>query len=87
MSPPPQNPPVNPSHDGANEVPSGWTQLPLDHLPSPTFWPAGLGLGITFLCWGLITSWVVLVVGLIVFSGCLAGWIADIRHERRHPHA
>lgn len=81
------NPPNDEVPAQLENVPAGWTPLPLDHLPSPTFWPAGLALGITFLFWSLITSWVVFVVGLIVFTGSLAGWIADIRHERAHPHA
>ncbi len=75
------NPPADPS------LPPGWTPLPLEHLPAPTFWPAGFGLAITFIFWGLITSWVVLVVGLALFVVSLAGWIADLRHETRTPHA
>lgn len=65
-------------------IPPGWTRLPLDHLPTPTFWPAGLALGITFLFWSLITSWVVFVVGLALFAVSLGGWIRDINHEREH---
>jgi hypothetical protein len=82
------NPVQQPSESPrAAEVPPGWTQLPVEHLPEPTFWPAAFGLGITFVFWGLISSWVVFVVGLIAFAGALAGWIADIRHERKHPHS
>lgn len=62
--------------------PSVWTDLPAEHLPTPTFWPAGLGLGITFVFWGLISSWVVFAVGVVLFVGSLAGWIVDLRHER-----
>ena len=36
------------------------------------------------LFWGLITSWVVLVVGLVLFTASLAGWITEIRYERKH---
>ncbi|WP_146180350.1 hypothetical protein [Opitutus sp. ER46] len=68
----------------AADVPSGWTPLPLEHLPAPTFWPAGLALAITFLFWGLISSWVILVIGLGLFAVSLGGWIKDIRHERKH---
>lgn len=64
-----------------------WTRLPPAHLPAPTFWPAAFGLGITFVFWGLISSSVVLIVGLVVFAGALAGWIADLRHERHDPHS
>lgn len=63
-----------------------WTALPLEHLPLPTYWPAALGLAITFIFWGVITSWVVLVVGLALFAVSLGGWIYDIRHERKHAH-
>ena len=62
----------------------GWTQLPLEHLPLPTYWPAGVALALTFIFWGLIISWVILVVGLILFVLSLGGWIQDIRYERKH---
>lgn len=62
--------------------PRDWTPLPVEHLPAPTFWPAGFALATTFIFWGLITSWVVLATGLVIFVGSLAGWIHDIRHER-----
>lgn len=68
-------------------VPDGWTPLTDNHLPSPTFWPAGLALGITFIFWSLITSWVVLVVGVATFAASLTGWIRDILHEQRESHS
>lgn len=75
----PAEPPTSPA-----QPPPGWTKLPVEHLPAPTSWPAGLALGITFLFWGLITSWVVLAVGGGLFTVSLIGWINDIRHEREH---
>lgn len=67
----------------APHVPAGWTPLPVEHLPAPTFWPAGLALGLTLLFWGLISSWVVLAVGAAFFVRSFVGWIRDIRHEHR----
>jgi hypothetical protein len=61
-----------------------WEPLPAEHLPRPTYFPAGLAMGIAFLFWGLITSWVIIVVGLALFIASLAGWITEIRHERKH---
>jgi len=61
-----------------------WEVLPAEHLPRPTYFPAGLAMGIAFLFWGLITSWVTFVVGLALFSASLAGWITEIRSERKH---
>lgn len=54
------------------------------HLPRPTFWPAGVALGITLLFWGLIGSIPVLVSGIALFVASVIGWIKDIRNERRH---
>jgi len=62
---------------------STWTQLPHQHLPHPTYFPAGLAMGVAFFFWGLITSWVIVMVGLGLFVAALAGWITDIRHERK----
>ena len=64
----------------------GWNELPAGHLPHPTYFPAGLAMGVTFLFWGLITSWVIVAVGLALFAAALAGWITDIRHERNEEH-
>lgn len=61
-----------------------WEPLPLQHLPHPTYFPAGLAMAVTFLFWGLITSWVIFVVGLALFTASLAGWISEIRNERKH---
>ena len=77
----------NAPREETDPIPAGWERLPAEHMPPPTFWPAGLGLGITLLCWSVITSWVVFVLGLIVFAGSLAGWIVDFLHERGHPHS
>ncbi len=76
-----------PAPVSSEAMPPDWTRLPEEHLPAPTFWPAGFGLGITLIFWGLISSWVVFAVGLILFVGSLAGWITEIHHERRTPHA
>ena len=39
-----------------------------------------LALGATLIDWGLITSFIVLIIGLITFAVSLAGWIGDLRH-------
>jgi hypothetical protein len=62
----------------------GWTRLPPAHIPRPTYFPAGLALGTAFIFWSLLTSVVILAVGLGIFAASLAGWIREIRHERKH---
>lgn len=65
-------------------MPPGWERLPPERLPRPNFFPAGVAMGTTFIFWGLITSWVILAVGIGLFAASLAGWIYEILHERSH---
>ena len=50
-------------------------------LPKPTYWPFFLALGLMFLGWGLLTTWIISVAGFIVFVVSLVGWINIMRHE------
>ncbi len=59
-----------------------WSEAKPAHIPRPTVWPAGLAFGTSFLLWGLITSPVLLGVGLTLFVVCLAGWIGEFGHEQ-----
>lgn len=66
------------------EIPPGWDPLPHQHLPRPTYFPSGLAMGTAFMFWGVITSWVIFVVGVGLFAAALAGWISEFRYERKH---
>ena len=66
------------------QVPPCWEPLPPEGLPRPTFFPAGVAMGTAFIFWGLITSWVVLAVGISLFAAALAGWIYELLRERSH---
>jgi hypothetical protein len=71
--------------DDYPKTPTGWEPLPHGKLPHPTYFPAGLAMGTAFIFWGFITSWVIGLVGIALFIAALAGWITEIRHERRNP--
>jgi hypothetical protein len=60
-----------------------WEPLPPEQLPRPTYCPAGMALGASLVFWGIITSWVILLVGLVLFTVMLGGWISEILHERK----
>jgi hypothetical protein len=62
---------------------AGWNIPRPRELSKPSFWPASLAFGATLLVAGLITSWIISVVGLAVFAVALGGWIGDIRDERK----
>ena len=80
-NPPGDNPPPTLDPD----LHPGWSWAQPEHIPAITYWPAALALGVTLLLWGLITSLLLTVIGLIVFGIALAGWIGDMRNEHREP--
>lgn len=59
----------------------GWNWVEHEGLPEPTYWPAVLAFGITLIFWGILTSWIISGVGLIVFAVAIAGWIGDLSHD------
>jgi hypothetical protein len=61
----------------------GWSWAEPRHIPTPTYWPAALALGVTMLAWGLISSPILAGIGLTVFAIALAGWIGEMRNEHR----
>ena len=50
-------------------------------LPDPTYWPFFTALGVVFMFWGILTTWIVTGMGLIIFGVALAGWITDLFKE------
>ncbi len=76
------------------ELPEGWHKPKPDVLPKPGYWPFLLALGIAFMLWGLavgfneVFSTIIIVsgLGLILFIVALAGWIGDLRDERKHEN-
>jgi hypothetical protein len=61
----------------------GWNQPRPEKLPEPTAWPAALALASTLIVWGFVSSLIISGVGLALFVAALAGWIGDMRHERK----
>ena len=52
-----------------------------EELPTPTYWPFFTAMGIAFIGWGLISTWVIALGGLVVLIVSLVGWINILRHE------
>ena len=57
------------------------------HLPQPTYWPFFLALGTVFIFWGILTTWLITGIGVVVFAVALGGWIADIHHELQNDNS
>jgi hypothetical protein len=53
-------------------------------LPAPTFWPMVLAFGITLLFAGVVTHWVVSVVGLAIGLRATVGWWHNVIPHEEH---
>jgi hypothetical protein len=58
-----------------------WDKAKPKILPKPTYWPFFLAMGLAFIFWGLLTTWVILLAGGLIFMIALGGWINQLRHE------
>ena len=76
------NPEQNPA-GSADALRPGWNRPRPEKLPEPTAWPVGVAFAITLVLWGLVSSLIITGVGLAVFVAALAGWVGELRHERK----
>ncbi|MCB0102138.1 MAG: cytochrome c oxidase subunit 4 [Anaerolineales bacterium] len=56
------------------------------HLPSPSFWPITLALGLTLIAIGVVSSFIVSIVGVIVLLIAIAGWTMENRADGMEEH-
>ena len=56
------------------------TPLP-EIMPEPTAWPAVVAFGACLFALGILTSWAVSLVGLVLLLAGIGGWISRMRHE------
>jgi hypothetical protein len=55
-----------------------WNAASPARVPEATFAPAFLALGITFLLFGIVTSYIFSVAGLILIVWSVSKWIAEL---------
>lgn len=77
--------PTRPESAPAARPQSNWNSPKPELLAKPTWSPAALAFGITLTVWGLVSSFILLGIGLLIFIVSLAAWIRDICHERKQP--
>ncbi|MGC1107491.1 MAG: hypothetical protein WA876_13220 [Candidatus Acidiferrales bacterium] len=58
-----------------------WSEPRPQNIPRPTYSPAVLALAIVCLLWGIVTTYLISVLGMILFVVGLAGWIGELLHE------
>jgi hypothetical protein len=52
-----------------------------ERIPESTFWPFVLAIGVMFSFWGILTSWIISGIGVVLISVSFAGWISDLNFE------
>lgn len=62
---------------------ANWEKATPEKLPDPTYWPFFLAMGLNFIFWGMLTTWLIVLAGLVIFAIALTCWINLLRHERR----
>jgi hypothetical protein len=56
----------------------------MHHLPPQSIWPITLAGGIAFAGLGLVTMFMVSIVGGLLMVYGLVGWVQELRHEPEH---
>jgi hypothetical protein len=67
----------------ADEVQGGTLPPPSEevHLPEPSYLPALLALGITLALVGVILTWVITALGVLLAVVCIVRWVRRTREE------
>lgn len=55
-------------------------------LPRPTYLPFLFAFSLLLLGWGLLSTWIISIAGLIGMSISIYGWIKELLHEREDEH-
>lgn len=82
----------DPSH-AAIEIPHGGTVKPHAaihgediHLPAPTPWPIVVAFGFTLLVAGILTHYVISIMGFILLTYGCVGWFKDVLPHEAHEN-
>ena len=54
------------------------------HMPAPTQWPIVLALGITLVFAGMVTSYVISLLGFVLMVRSTVGWFRDVLPHEKH---
>jgi hypothetical protein len=51
------------------------------HLPEPSYLPAVVAFGVAIAIVGVIKSWIIVAIGVVIFLVALVRWIRQTREE------
>jgi cytochrome c oxidase subunit 1 len=56
------------------------------HLPSPSYWPIALAFGLVLIAIGVVSTFIVSIVGVVVLLVAIAGWTLENRAAGQEAH-
>ncbi len=56
------------------------------HVPGPSFWPIVLAGGLVLIAIGVVSSFIVSILGVIVLLIAVGGWAMENRAEEEADH-
>jgi hypothetical protein len=65
------------------DAPPGWNRSLPAHLPKQTAAPALFAFGVMLFGWGLISSWLLVLIGGALLFTALLEWIGEICHDAK----
>jgi len=61
-------------------------EKPEIHLPGPSYWPIMLAFGLVLISIGVVSNFIVSIVGVIVLLVSVGGWTLENRAEDQEEH-
>jgi len=62
------------------------SEKPEIHLPDPSYWPIALAFGLVLIAIGVVSSFLISLLGVITLLVSLAGWTLENRAAGREEH-
>ena len=51
------------------------------HIPEPSYLPAVTGLGITLMLVGVVLTWIITIIGALIFLPAVVIWVRSARAD------
>jgi Flp pilus assembly protein TadB len=51
------------------------------HLPEPSYLPVAVAFGLTLALVGLVVTWILLAIGVVIFAIAVLRWVRETRED------
>jgi hypothetical protein len=70
------------SPDGGQGNMEGWNIPKPEVIPPPTYWPFVLSFGATLMGFGVLTSYLISLAGIVLFVLAIVKWVGEMCREQ-----